>query len=138
MAMFSGSVSINSILGIGSFIQGDVKINGFARVDGDIDGNLEVSGNIIIGENARIRGNVTAESVTIIGGIVLGNVIAPNFIKLLSSSIIIGDIQTNHLSSEENVILHGHCISISDKTEYEKAVSKQENLKAISSMSIRI
>ena len=71
------NISINSILGSGSSVKGDVKINGFARIDGDIDGNLETTGNIIIGEKARIRGNVTGRSVTVIGGIVLGNIVAP-------------------------------------------------------------
>ena len=132
------NISINSILGGGSSVKGDVKINGFARIDGDIDGNLEATGNIIIGENARIRGNVTGRSVTVIGGIVLGNIVAPEFIRLLSTSVVIGDIQTKKFYSEENVIVHGHCISRLETSDYEKAVSDWENVKAISSMSVRI
>ena len=132
------NISINSILGARSSFKGDVKINGFARIDGDIDGNLEVAGNIIIGENARIRGNVTGRSVTIIGGIILGNIVAPEFVRLLSTSAVIGDIQTKKLYSEENVIIHGHCISRFENSDYEKAISDWENVKAISSMSVRI
>ncbi len=132
------NISINSILGSGSSVKGDVKINGFARIDGDIDGNLETTGNIIIGEKARIRGNVTGRSVTVIGGIVLGNIVAPEFVRLLSTSAIIGDIQTKKLYSEENVIIHGHCISRVDAADYEKASAEWENEKAISSMSVRI
>ena len=131
------NISINSILGVGSSIKGDVKINGFARIDGDIDGNLEAAGNIIIGEHARIRGNVTGRSVTIIGGIILGNIVAPEFVRLLSTSAVIGDIQTKRLYSEENAIIHGHCIS-REAAHYEKATSDWENVKAISSMSVRI
>lgn len=132
------NISINSILGSGSSVKGDVKINGFARIDGDIDGNLETTGNIIIGEKARIRGNVTGRSVTVIGGIVLGNIVAPEFVRLLSTSAIIGDIQTKKLYSEENVIIHGHCISRVGASDYEKASAEWENEKAISSMSVRI
>lgn len=132
------NISINSILGSGSSVKGDVKINGFARIDGDIDGNLETTGNIIIGEKARIRGNVTGRSVTVIGGIVLGNIVAPEFVRLLSTSAIIGDIQTKKLYSEGNVIIHGHCISRVDASDYEKASAEWENEKAISSMSVRI
>ena len=132
------NISINSILGSGSSVKGDVKINGFARIDGDIDGNLETTGNIIIGEKARIRGNVTGRSVTVIGGIVLGNIVAPEFVRLLSTSAIIGDIQTKKLYSEENVIIHGHCIARADASDYEKASAEWENEKAISSMSVRI
>ncbi|MCI6441755.1 polymer-forming cytoskeletal protein [Treponema sp.] len=132
------NISINSILGVGSSIKGDVKINGFARIDGDIDGNLEAAGNIIIGEHARIRGNVTGRSVTIIGGIILGNIVAPEFVRLLSTSAVIGDIQTKRLYSEENAIIHGHCISRVEAADYEKATSDWGNVKAISSMSVRI
>lgn len=135
---FTDNISINSILGSGSSVKGDVKINGFARIDGDIDGNLEASGNIIIGEKARIRGNVTGNSVTVIGGIILGNIVAPEFVKLLSNSAIIGDIQTKRLYSAEDVIIHGHCISIEETSEYERSSSEWENIKAISSMSVRI
>lgn len=138
MAIFNDNISINSILGAGSFIKGDVRINGFARIDGDIDGDIEAAGNVIIGENARIRGNIKAKSITVIGGIVLGDIVAPDFIKLLSSSVVIGDLQTKKLVSEENVVLHGRCISLSDSKEFADAVSRQENMKAISSMSIRI
>ena len=58
MALKLDDISINTLLGNGSFISGDIKVNGFVRVDGDIDGNLETDGNIIIGENAKIRGNI--------------------------------------------------------------------------------
>ncbi len=50
MALRIDDISINTILGHGSAITGNIKINGFVRIDGDIDGNLETDGNIIIGE----------------------------------------------------------------------------------------
>ena len=43
-------VSINTIIGPGSFIRGGLKISGFVRIDGDIEGNLETGGRIIVGE----------------------------------------------------------------------------------------
>ncbi|MCQ2248497.1 MAG: polymer-forming cytoskeletal protein [Treponema sp.] len=135
---FSDSISINSILGTGSSIKGSISINGFARIDGDIDGNVDAAGNLIIGENARIRGNVTARSVTVIGGIILGNIVSPEFVKLLENSVVIGDIQTKTIMSEEDVIIQGHCISISDGEEYERSCSRWENAKSISSMSVRV
>ena len=73
MALRIDDISINTLIGNGSAISGDIKVNGFVRIDGDIDGNLETDGNVIVGENARIRGDVKAKSI-IIGGIILGNV----------------------------------------------------------------
>ena len=90
MAVFNDDISINSIIGNGSSIRGDIKINGFMRIDGDLEGNLETTGNVLVGENARIAGNITARSITV-GGIIKGNVVAPEQVHLLSSSIVIGD-----------------------------------------------
>ena len=47
MALKIDDISINTIIGSGSSISGDVHINGFIRIDGDIDGNLETDGNVI-------------------------------------------------------------------------------------------
>ena len=120
MAFLTDDISINTIIGSGSAVSGDVKVNGFIRVDGDIDGNLESTGNIIVGNKARINGNVTALA-TVVGGIVIGDIYAPNGIKLLSSSAVIGDICTKNLEIEENVIFHGHCIALKNEEEFNQA-----------------
>ena len=119
MALRIDDISINTILGHGSAITGNIKINGFVRIDGDIDGNLETDGNIIIGENARIRGNVKAKSV-IVGGIVLGNIEASQSIKVLATSAVIGDIVSHKVQVEQNAIIHGHFISIKDEQRLSK------------------
>ena len=129
MALNDG-FSINSILGIDSSVKGDVAIDGFARIDGDVDGNVYATGNVIIGKKARIRGNVTAKSVTLIGGIVLGDIDAPDFVKILAAGAVLGDIQTKRFMSEENAILNGHCIAVSDASEYEQAVRRQLAVKS--------
>ncbi len=119
MALRIDDISINTILGHGSAITGNIKINGFVRIDGDIDGNLETDGNIIIGENGRIRGNVKAKSV-IVGGIVLGNIEASQSIKVLATSAVIGDIVSHKVQVEQNAIIHGHFISIKDEQRFLK------------------
>ena len=120
MAFSFEDISINTLIGPGSFVSGDVKINGFIRVDGDIDGKIETSSNVIIGEKARIRGNIDAASV-VIGGIVIGDITAPKGIKLLSNSVLIGNVTTKSIQIEENVVFNGHCISLSNDEEYNKS-----------------
>lgn len=120
MAFSIEDISINTLIGLGSFVSGDVKINGFIRVDGDIDGKIETSSNVIIGEKARIRGNIDAASV-VIGGIVIGDITAPKGIKLLSNSVLIGNVTTKSIQIEENVVFNGHCISLSNDEEYNKS-----------------
>ncbi len=135
MALINEDISINSIIGRGSTIKGDMKISGFMRIDGDLDGNLETTGNVIVGEYARINGNITAKSATI-SGVVKGNIIAPESVHLMSSSSVIGDIQTHRLQADNNVVLHGHCISLKDETAYDDAVNSWQDAQAIASRSI--
>ena len=58
MAVSSDDININTIIGPGSAVYGDLRVAGFVRIDGDIDGDLDISGRVIIGEHARIRGNI--------------------------------------------------------------------------------
>lgn len=130
MALRIDDISINTILGHGSVISGDIKVNGFVRIDGDIDGNLETDGNILIGENARIRGNLKAKS-AMVGGIVLGDIHAIESVKLLSNSTVIGDILSHKVQIEESAVFHGHCISIKNEETYNTAAQEYLQSEAI-------
>ena len=80
MAFLTDNISVKTIIGLGSAISGDIHADGFIRVEGDVDGNLEATGHVDIGREARINGNITAQSV-VLGGIVLGDIYAPDGIK---------------------------------------------------------
>ena len=130
MALRTDDISINTIIGKGSAISGNMKVNGFIRIDGDIDGSLETDGNVIVGENARIRGDLTAKSV-IIGGIIKGNIKATESVKILSDAAVIGDVLSHKIQIDGSAIIHGHCISIKDDAEYGKASGEYLQSKAI-------
>ncbi|MDR1786766.1 MAG: polymer-forming cytoskeletal protein [Spirochaetaceae bacterium] len=128
MALSLEDFSINTIVGQGSSVSGNVSIAGFVRIDGDIDGNLETSGKIILGEKARVRGNITARS-AVIGGIVEGDILAPEGVQLFSTSIVVGDIVTKRIEVAEQVIFHGHCIALRNEGAFEAA--RQDRLTAM-------
>ena len=130
MALRTDDISINTIIGKGSAISGNMKVNGFIRIDGDIDGSLETDGNVIVGENARILGDLTAKSV-IIGGIIKGNIKANESVKILAEAAVIGDVISRKVQVDGSAIIHGHCISIKDETEYNNASGEYLQSKAI-------
>lgn len=117
MALRSDDVSINTIIGDGSSVTGNLRVNGFIRIDGDINGNLETDGNVIIGEKARLCGNVKAKS-AIVGGIVLGDITAKDGVTLLSSAAVVGDIISRKVQMEDHVVFHGYCISLDDEEKF--------------------
>lgn len=123
MAFLTEDTSIKTLLGEHSAIKGNLVAKGYMRVEGDIDGNVETDGVLWIGEKARVRGNVTAKSI-IVGGIIHGNITAPAEAKLLSGSVVMGDVSTHRLQVEDNVIVHGHCISLLDNAKYTESLNR--------------
>jgi len=130
MAILADDISINTVVGAGTKVSGDLNIAGLVRVDGDINGNLETTGRVIIGEKARIHGNVTARA-AVIGGIVEGDVFAPDGIQLFSSSVVYGDVITKKISVSEDSLIHGMCIAIKDTEQFIKDTEDWKNQKAI-------
>jgi cytoskeletal protein CcmA (bactofilin family) len=88
--------SINTILGPGSSISGDIESGGFTRIDGNIQGNLSAKGRVVVGEKARMRGNISGTTVTI-GGVVYGNILASERISILDTALVLGDIITRRI-----------------------------------------
>ena len=129
---FIDDISINTIVGPGALISGNVTVSGFLRIDGDIDGNVQTQGRVIIGEEARIRGNIRAASVSV-GGVVQGDIIAPEYVVILSSGMVIGSVLTKKLRVDDDVILHGFCSATGDQTDFEEAEKKYSNRQALHS-----
>mgnify|MGYP002756056648 CR=1 FL=1 len=117
---FIDDISVNTIVGPGALISGNITVSGFLRIDGDIDGNIQTQGRVIIGEEARIRGNIRAASVSV-GGIVQGDIIAPDYVIILSSGMVIGSVLTKKLRVDDDVILHGFCSATGEQTGFEEA-----------------
>ena len=85
-----------------------------------------------MGEASRIHGNIVASS-AVIEGVVIGDIVAPKSITLLSTSAVIGDVTTKRLQVEDDVILHGHCISVKDEDAFNQSVEKYNDQRAIRS-----
>lgn len=92
---------ITTILGQDCQINGDFIVKQSARIDGEVQGNVYVSGTLIMGAGARIEGNVEAGE-AILGGDVVGNIEAPGKVELTVTAKIIGDITTNVIVIDEN------------------------------------
>ncbi|MGI5173278.1 polymer-forming cytoskeletal protein [Treponema sp. OMZ 840] len=123
-------ISVNTLIAPGTFIKGDMHLEGFIRLDGDIDGNIETSGKIIIGRQARVRGNITALA-AVINGIVEGDIVAPEKVELFSTASVRGDVITKKITVEENVFIQGHCIVLDDEQAFSDAKDLWQDAKAI-------
>ncbi|MDR0589501.1 MAG: polymer-forming cytoskeletal protein [Spirochaetaceae bacterium] len=98
--------SINTIIGPNTSVYGDLESGGFTRVDGNLRGNLTAQGQVIVGEKARIKSNISGTSVTI-GGVVYGDILASERLIVLSTGLVLGDIVTRRIQADEGCLIHG-------------------------------
>ena len=61
------------------------------------------------------------------------NITAPDSIQLFQTSSVVGDLCTRKLVLEDGTLFHGHCISLSEETEYQEARSQALDKAAITS-----
>lgn len=104
----SKEIKISTLLGRGTELKGDFAAKGSARIDGKVEGNVIVTGCLIIGAGAVITGDVTAASI-LIGGEVMGNVIAPEKAELTTTARVLGDITTQVIVIDERAVFQGKC-----------------------------
>ena len=87
-------------------ITGTIKSSGSVRLDGKLDGELNCTGDAVIGKSATVKGNLAVSSVTI-EGTIQGNVVAKDRIEMKSSARVTGDIKSKRLSVEDGVTFIG-------------------------------
>ena len=99
---------INTMIGRGAVIKGDLKIQNSLRVDGKVKGEVHATETMILGKEGVVVGSINAGDV-MIGGKVEGNITATGKVLLESKSIVCGDIEAKQLVVDEGAIFDGQC-----------------------------
>ena len=105
------SDNINSLINtitVGTSIKGDIQANGDFRMDGTLEGNITLTGKLVIGEQGHIVGNVVCQNANVIG-IIDGNLAVKEFLTLYATSRVKGDIVANKLAIEPGAYFTGSC-----------------------------
>jgi cytoskeletal protein CcmA (bactofilin family) len=81
-------------------IKGSFVSNGNARIDGNIEGTVSISGDLVIGQSAVLKATIEAQTVSIAGE-VRGNVKARDLLELSTTARLYGDINTKQLKIDQ-------------------------------------
>src|SRR5207245_2545211 len=95
-----------AFLSRGVSIKGSVKFLNELLIDGEVEGTVDSTGTLTIGEHACIRGEIRTKSVKV-GGTVEGNIFATERCELQASCTLRGDIEAPRLVVNENATLLG-------------------------------
>jgi len=96
---------IETIIGPNAYFRGEIQSDGGVRIDGIFEGELDITGNLVIGEGAKIVADIKANNISISGAI-KGN-ISGNRVEILETGRVWGDLTINSLLLNEGAYLRG-------------------------------
>lgn len=110
---------IDSLIGLGTRIEGDVSFTGGLRVDGEIKGNVtavsDAASTLVVSEQARVEGDIRVSHL-VVNGTIDGPVYASEFLELQSKAKVRGDVHYSRLEMHLGAVVEGRLVHKSGET----------------------
>jgi cytoskeletal protein CcmA (bactofilin family) len=108
---------IDSLVGAGTRIEGNVSFTGGLRVDGEIRGNviadLSKPSTLVLSEQARVDGEIKVTHL-VVNGTIVGPVNASEYLELQSKAKVTGDVHYKTLEIQLGAIVEGRLIHLAE------------------------
>jgi cytoskeletal protein CcmA (bactofilin family) len=98
----------SAYLDAGSRISGKLSFETPARIDGQVEGEINAKDSLTIGESAVVAAQIKADSV-VVAGKVSGDIVATHRIEIRPSAKVLGNITAPTLVINEGALFEGHC-----------------------------
>jgi len=124
---------IDSLIGAGTLIQGDVHFRGGLRIDGSVEGRVggleEETTQLVLSEQGRVKGEIRARRV-LINGEVNGPVFASESLELMPKARVQGDVHYQRIEVHLGAQVTGRLIHCDDKGAVAEEALRIVDLKA--------
>ncbi len=101
---------IDSLIGAGTVVHGDVSFTGGLRIDGQVQGNVIAvdgePGTLVVSEQARIDGEIRVSHV-VINGTVNGPIAVNDHLELQAKARVVGDVSYRTLEMHVGAVVQG-------------------------------
>jgi cytoskeletal protein CcmA (bactofilin family) len=95
-----------TVLARDDFLSGKLQLKGSGQVLGGFSGQIECDGDLVIGPEAVVEADIRSARITI-AGLVRGNVVAANRLKIMTTGRLEGDARVGALVVQEGGVHHG-------------------------------
>lgn len=102
---------VPSLISADVMIRGSIVSEGEIQFDGTIEGDLRAGG-LVIGEGARVKGEVAAERVRVCGAV--EGVVRARRVELAATAVVTGDVMHAALAVEDGARLDGKVCCMED------------------------
>ena len=118
---------IDSLIGAGTQIEGNVRFTGGLRIDGEVKGNIDAvegasSSTLVLSEQARIEGSVNVAHL-ILNGTIVGSVTVGESLEMQSKARIVGNVDYVLIEMHQGAVIEGHLVHRGKSVELKLAAS---------------
>jgi cytoskeletal protein CcmA (bactofilin family) len=99
---------ISTIIAKGTKIVGNIDMQGSLRIDGHVKGQVASTETLTVGSSGVVDGEVKVKE-AIVGGKIMGNLVASQKVELENNAAILGDVKTRTFVIKEGGVFHGQC-----------------------------
>ena len=104
---------IDSLIGAGTEIEGNISFSGGLRVDGHVRGNIRSTGDqpgmLVISEQAEVEGEIRVHHV-MVNGQVKGPIYADQTLELQPKASVTGDVHYQKLEMQMGAVVQGRLV----------------------------
>ncbi|WP_291988774.1 polymer-forming cytoskeletal protein [Candidatus Accumulibacter sp. ACC007] len=108
---------IDSLIGAGTRLDGNLTFSGGLRVDGEVCGSISSdqaqAGTLVVSEQARVEGRISV-SHAVINGTVVGPIVASDSLELLPNARVTGDVEYRQIEIQLGAIVEGRLVHQAD------------------------
>lgn len=117
---------IDSLIGEGTSIEGNLNFSGGMRIDGEINGNVIAApgkpSTLVLSEHARVNGEVSVTHL-VVNGTISGPVTASEYLELQGKAKVSGDVHYKTLEIQLGAIVEGRLIHSNAAAQEDKVVA---------------
>ncbi|MBU1213835.1 MAG: polymer-forming cytoskeletal protein [Gammaproteobacteria bacterium] len=111
---------IDSLIGVGTRVNGDLHFSGGLRIDGEVTGSVIAdpakASTLVLSEQARVHGEISVTHL-VVNGMVTGPVQASEYLELQSKAKVTGDVRYKTLEIQLGAIVEGKLVHINEASE---------------------
>lgn len=95
-----------SVIASGMKIVGDIESTGVVKIEGIVEGSVRGARQLLLGRQGTVHGDIRAHE-AVIGGTVIGTIVADERVEIQGTSSVQGDIHTKSIVVLEGGVING-------------------------------
>jgi len=108
MAKNRNEGKLDTVIGPETSVKGDFRVTGSVRLDGQVEGRMDITETLVTGPRSLLKGEVHCRD-AVIAGRIEGDVFATEAVELQTGAQVFGNISSKGLVIQPDCVFQGNC-----------------------------